>query len=99
MTESIENLSDEAEFEALGRDFKEYVEGLKREWLSKNRVESRDVLEVMRPEERQKVNGKVRQWGDYITPLAEAWWKERGYSVTWPDDNSKPMQFQKLETA
>lgn len=99
MTEINEAAAAQNELEALWREFKIHVEGLKREWLRQNRVESRDVFEVMRPEERERVHGRIRQWERYITPLAEAWWKERGYGVIWPDDNSKPMQIQRLETA
>ena len=99
MTEPSEAPAAQTGLEALWKEFKEYVDALKREWLRQNRVDSRDVYEVMRPEEREKVHGRIRQWESYITPLAEAWWRERGYSVTWPDDNSKPMQVQRLEAA
>jgi hypothetical protein len=85
------------EAELLWREFKEYVDVLKRDWLRNNRVDSKDVYEVMRPDQREQVQGKIRQWEAYITPFAEAWWKERGYRVIWPHDNSEPMQIQKLE--
>jgi hypothetical protein len=99
MTEIGKAEAAQTELETLGREFVAYVEDLKREWLRENRVESRDVYEVMRPEEQERVHGRIRQWERYITPLSESWWRERGYSVIWPDDNSKPMQVQKLEVA
>lgn len=49
--------------------------------------------------EREEVQRRIRQWQMYITPFAEAWWKERGYEVFWPDDSSKPMQVRKLEVS
>ena len=87
------------ELKDLLREFREHVETLKREWLHRNRIDSKEVYEVMRPEERVSVNTRIRAWERYITPLSETWWKERGYNVIWPDDNSKPMQIQKLESA
>jgi hypothetical protein len=83
----------------LNNEFRLYVENLKAAWLRQNQMNSRDVFEVMRPEERAKVHGTIRQWERYITPLVEAWWKERGYGVTWPDHNLKPMQVHKLVVA
>lgn len=82
---------------ALFEEHIQYIEKLKARWLSRNRVRSRDVYEVMRPEDREKVHQKIRDWGIYIAPIAEAWWKERGYGVLWPDDNSKPMRVYKLK--
>lgn len=82
---------------ALEIEFQTYVEKLKRDWLSKNRSTSRDVFEVMRPREKEEVYHRIDEWGRYITPLAEAWWSQRGWAVIWPDDNSQPMQYRKLE--
>lgn len=53
----------------------------------------------MSPAEQAKVEEKKSELSRYITPLSEAWWKERGWGVLWPDDDSKPMQVFKLETA
>lgn len=88
-----------SETETLWREFKAYVDALKTAWLRDNRIDSKDVYEVMRPEDQQRVRGRITQWEAYITPLAEAWWKERGYGVIWPDDNSKPMHIQRLAAA
>ena len=89
----------QAEFDALDEEYRAYISELKVSWLVQNRFDSWDVYEVMRPEERKKVHQRIAQWGRYITPFAEAWWKKRGYAVVWPDDDSKPMQVCKLEAA
>lgn len=85
------------EFKALEREFTKYINKLKSEWCSRNRVESRDVFEVMRPNEQAKVYNHIAQWEKYITPIAEAWWKERGFGIIWPEDNSKPAEYYVLE--
>lgn len=88
-----------AEVEALDKEYRAYIDKLRAAWLSENRMSSRDVYEVMRPEERARVHQRIAQWRSYITPFAEAWWRERGYGVVWPADDSKPIQFYKLEAA
>lgn len=50
----------------------------------------------MHPHERTEVAEKMSAWERYITPLAEDWWKKRGYGVRWPDDNSEPMKVYEL---
>jgi len=89
----------EAEVRALNTEYETYIRKLRAEWLAKNRPRSRDVYEVMRPEEQAEVHRCIARWQDYVTPLAEAWWKERGYGVVWPDDDSKPMRVYKLKVA
>jgi hypothetical protein len=89
----------QSEVDALNAEYEVYVRKLRTAWLSQNRVNSNDVYEVMRPEQRAEVHQRIAQWGRYITPLAEAWWKERGYGVIWPEDDSKPMQVYRLEAA
>lgn len=81
------------------RAFRAYVDNLKNTWVVQHRIDSRDVYELMAPLERERVDVMIAQWSRYITPLAEAWWQERGYRVVWPDDNSQPMEVFKLETA
>jgi hypothetical protein len=87
------------EVEALNKEYKVYIDGIKAAWLSHHRVRSNNVYETMFPHERERVEGIIRAWGVYVTPFAEAWWKERGYGVVWPADNSKPTQVYKLEDA
>lgn len=81
------------------REFRTYIEDLKSKWMTGKRVDSKEVYEVMRPEDRARVDSIIDAWARYITPFAEAWWKERGYGVIWPDDNKEPMQVVRLETA
>jgi len=92
-------LSEQKEFEALNKEYLLYVTRLRRNWLRHNQVESKNVYEVMRPDERAKVEEKIPALAKYITPLTEAWWKQRGWGVIWPEGNSKTMQVYKLETA
>lgn len=87
----------QAEVTELNNKFEKYIGELKRKWIAKNRIHSRNVLEVMDPMERAEVERRIDAWGTYITPFAEAWWKERGYIVIWPQDNSRPMQVKKIE--
>jgi hypothetical protein len=87
------------EIDALNVEYEAYIRGLRVDWLAQNRPQSKDVLEVMRPEERAKVDKCIDRWGRYITPLAEAWWEERGFGVVWPDDDSQPMKVYRLEVS
>ncbi len=83
---------------ALSTEYETYIKGLKVEWISKNRLDSKDVYEVMRPEQQAEVRRRLVQWDHYICPLAEAWWSQRGYGVLWPANNSQPMKIYKLPT-
>lgn len=86
--------------DSLNIEYEDYILELKREWFSRNkRPESKDVYEVMSKDDRQKVHQYIVDWGSYVTPFAEAWWKERGFGVVWPDDDSKPMKVYKLSEA
>jgi len=91
--------SAQSEVDVLTEKYRKYIGKLKAEWLSGNRVASRDVYEVMRPNERAEVHQRIAAWGEYITPFAETWWKERGYTIVWPADNSKPVQLCKSAAA
>lgn len=84
-------------FKSLCEEFKLYIDELKTKWNGDNRPpQFRDVYEVLRPDERKQIEDHINHWGIYIKPIAEAWWKERGYEVNWPDDNSKPVGYYKL---
>ncbi len=45
---------DEVNF--LNAEYKTYIEREKSTWLSENRIDSRDVYEVMSPEDQKKVH-------------------------------------------
>lgn len=87
----------ELDIQELFKQHRAYVEDLQRRWLVGKRSTSKDVFEVMRPKEREQVYQTIRNWEVYITPIAEAWWRERGYGVIWPEKNSDPMRVYKLE--
>jgi hypothetical protein len=94
-----QDVPEKSVIDALNKQYGEYIGRLKTSWLSENRMRSGEVYEVMRSEERAEVHRRIAAWGRYITPFAEAWWKERGYGIVWPDDNSKPMQIYRLQAA
>jgi hypothetical protein len=94
-----QGISLQSEVDVLNGEYEVYIRTLRAAWLSQNRINSNDVYEVMRPHERAEVHQCIARWGRYVTPLAEAWWKERGYGVIWPDDDSQPMQVYKLDEA
>jgi molybdopterin-guanine dinucleotide biosynthesis protein A len=83
---------------SLRDDYKAYINNLKRDWLAKNRTPaSSQVYELMSEMERGQVRATIAAWSRYVTPLAEAWWKERGYRIEWPDDDSQPMRVIEIE--
>ena len=88
----------QAEIEILFGEHEVFISRLRARWLAQNRSRSRDVYEVMNTRDRQEVHDIIERWVRYVTPLAEAWWRERGYEVVWPSDDSEPMQVFKLET-
>ena len=92
-----ENLSEQKEFEILCKEHKEHIENIRLSWLKNNQVKSDRVYEVMYPHEQTKVHEKISEWDRYITPISEAWWKQRGYGVVWPKNNIDPVGYYKLE--
>jgi D-mannonate dehydratase len=84
-------------FKSLCEEFKIYIGKLETEWKQNNKPPKfRDVYEVLRPDERKQIQDHINHWVSYVTPVAEEWWKDRGYGVIWPDDNSKPVGYYKL---
>lgn len=88
----------QAEVDALFDEHEAFIRKVRIKWVAENRPRSRDVYEVMSSASKQEVHNIIDRWARYVTPLAEAWWKERGYGVVWPDNDSEPMQIYKLET-
>jgi len=91
-------LEEKKKFDALNEEYNEYVQKLKQEWLMKNPVSSDRVYETMDRHEMDEVEKKRVQWDHYIRPLVEAWWKERGYEIIWPDESSKKVKIRKIYT-
>lgn len=81
----------------LNSEYAEYISDLQRNWRSEHRFESNNVYETLTSDERNKLKGYISAWERYITPLAEVWWKERGFGVVWPENNSDSMQVYPLE--
>ncbi len=92
-----ENAPTEMDVTTLGANYQMYISEIRAQWLASHRVESKDVYEAMSRENRERVHQVIAEWGRYVTPLAESWWRERGYGVVWPDDDSKPMRIYKLK--
>ncbi len=97
-TINIENNETDLEtFESLCKEFRIYIDELKTKWKVNNRPpQFKDVYEILRPDEKAQIESHINNWDRYITPIAEEWWKQRGYGVNWPDDNSKPVGYYKL---
>lgn len=93
MTEAIET---QADVDALTAMYIAYIESLRGPWSLKNRTNFKEVYEVLRPEQQAEVHRRIAQGEYYIAPLAEVWWKERGFGITWPADNAEPMKVYKL---
>lgn len=82
----------------LHSEYVAFIEGVQRRWVKSNRVRSNRVYEAMYPHEQQEVHDRIRQWGMYVTPIAERWWKERGYGCIWPEDDNDPMKLYRLDS-
>jgi len=85
------------EFRILDQEYTLYIKGIQEDWLKKNRPRIKDVWEVMSKPEHEKVRQCMAQCAAYITPIAEEWWKKRGFGCIWPKDDSAPMQVYELE--
>lgn len=81
----------QADVDALDREYRNYIGELRRAWLRENNNPPRGghVYEIDL-EEQRRVAGVIRRWSEYITPVAEKWWQERGFGVVWPDDPFSP---------
>lgn len=95
------NGTQSAQLEAytLGKEYKVYIDTLWARWIMEHPFHCRNVYEAMDPWEREELQRHIDKWGVYITPFAEKWWRERGYGVRWPEQNTEPMKIFKLETA
>ena len=90
----------QTEISALNEAFKTFIERSQKRWLRNNNRPPREWrLYELDAEERQRVDGVIRSWEQYVTPAAERWWKRRGFGIRWPEKSSDPCQIYKLETA
>ena len=90
----------QAEIDTLNEEYKNFIERSKKRWMRDNNRPPREWrLYELDAEERQRVDGVIRNWEHYVTPVAERWWKRRGFGIRWPEKSSDPCQIYKLETA
>ena len=87
--------ADEQEFRTLHKQYEEYVRNERSAWLARAQLRFKNVYEVMSEAERRDVQQCMFEWEYYITPLAEAWWKERGWTIHWPSKNTDGCRFTK----
>ena len=89
----------DAEVAILNEEYKTYIEGLKAKWLKENNHPPQQwTLYELDAKERARVDGVIHGWEQYVTPLAERWWRRRGFGIRWPEKSSDPCQIYKLET-
>lgn len=96
-TESTTSLT-QAEINSLNGMYKSFIERLRKKWLRHNNhpLKPRRLYELD-AEERQRVDGVIRAWERYVTPIAEKWWGQRGFGIRWPEKSSDPCQIYRLE--
>ncbi len=88
------------DFASLCEEYKTYIERLKAKWLRENNHPPGVwTLYELDPEEQRRVHGVNHRWGQYITPIAESWWQQRGYGIEWPKKSSDPCRYYRLEDA
>jgi hypothetical protein len=66
--------------------YEQFVKSERAKWRANNPPPN-ELWELMSDREREVVYRLVDNWKNHITPLAEAWWKERGYIIHWPADD------------
>lgn len=96
-TQTVSREELKVQFDALHAEYVQHMENLKRNWLLLNNTihNHPDCYEVMRDKDRAEVDGILRSFDVYITPIAEKWWKDRGWTIQWPANNSDPCQYTK----
>ena len=87
------NLQALQEFKKHDKEYALFVSQTRAKWLSQNRLRSNNVLETLTDREREEVGWIINRWEHYITPLAEEWWKARGYGIIWPTESSQNCKY------
>ena len=87
------------EFNELQEQYQTEMEKLKPQWLRKNNSFKNhpDCYEVMREHDRKDVDGVIKSFEAYMTPIAEEWWKKRGWKLHWPTESESRCMYTKLE--
>lgn len=85
------------EFDALNSEYEAHTRELKFQWMRQNNTMKNhpDCYEVMRDQDRKEVHDIIRSYDAYITPIAEKWWKDRGWTIHWPTDEEPRCKYTK----
>lgn len=85
------------QFNALHAEYEAHMRELKSQWMRQNNTirNHPDCYEVMRDRDRAEVHGVMRSYDAYITPIAEKWWKDRGWTIKWPTDDEPRCSYTK----
>jgi hypothetical protein len=86
---------EQAEFEKLHAEYRAFVLCERVAWLKQNPPPTNERYEVMSSRNQREVHGIITRWEVHITPLAEKWWKERGYTIHWPENPTAGCHFTK----
>lgn len=80
----------QADVDILTEEFKDFIGDLRRKWLQENNDRSQGIgrLYEIDPEEQRRVKRVTARWAEHITPIAEEWWRQRGFGVIWSKDPS-----------
>ena len=93
-------LSGQDEVKALMPQFKRLIERLRTRWLQKNNhPPAGEGLYELDEQARKRVDGVIRRWEEIVTPIAERWWKHRGFGIKWPEKSSETCKIYKLQRA
>lgn len=89
----------QTDISALNKEYKKFIERVQKRWLRDNNRPTKEWrLYELDAEERRRVDGVIHGWEQYVTPVAERWWKRRGFGIRWPEKSSDPCQIYKLQT-
>lgn len=80
----------------LNEEYQRYIAGERTRWIEARGIRTDTLAPLLSQEARNKIENLSHAWSEHITPLAEAWWNQRGYGVVWPEEHTRPMQVYKL---
>lgn len=99
-TESVRRPLTQSEVDVLNKDYKSFIERLKKRWLRyNNHPPEHWVLYELDEGVQKRVARTIRHWEEYMSPIAEKWWGRRGCGVIWPEKSSDPCKIYRLEAA
>jgi len=88
---------EEAQFRVLHTEYEAHMKELRSQWMRQNNtmINHPDCYEVMRDRDREEVHAIMRRYEAYITPIAEKWWKDRGFTLHWPTEEESRCAYTK----